>query len=243
MALEIYPIKLGDFKDIYLSLLVFIEDGGPRTAEKVKECPSLSYLILGAEKPIIVDTGVRGEKKEGYEVAGDPVKAYKDKFRDLGISFDDVGIVILTHLHFDHMENIHLFPNAKIYVQRKELEAAAAGAYRFCYIPKNIGNLIANYWDRLVLLDGDTEIVPGVRTVLTGGHTPGSQAVYVETSKGTAIIPGDVVNIYENLTTGRSPKDADVYASIRAIEKIRRDGKIILPTHDPLTLERYPVVK
>lgn len=62
--------------------------------------------------------------------------------------------------------------------------------------------LVGPLWPRVDLLDGDHEVVPGVRTVVTGGHTPGHQMVYVDLASGTAAITGDAVYLREAAAAG-----------------------------------------
>jgi glyoxylase-like metal-dependent hydrolase (beta-lactamase superfamily II) len=204
----------------------------------------MSYIIAGPNSLMVVDTGHRLLKYtngDNMNIEGNAEEAYNSKFQSLGFSFDQVTHIILTHLHWDHMENNHLFPNAKILVQRREVEVAAAPVYPLYYERADIAKLIGEEGSRLVFLDGDTEIVSGVRALLVGGHTLGSQLVSVDTSEGIAIVTGDICNVYENLEV-RSVKEVDVIAWVHAIDRIKKEAQIVLPMHDPRVLTRYPVV-
>ncbi len=237
----IYPIQLG-YAEPDRSFMLIDTDYG-----KKMPCIVLSYLIVGQNELMVVDTGQTVKKFTDLEesggpgIEGDPEDAFRVKFKELGFSFNDVTHILLTHLHWDHVGNIHLFPEAKIFVQRREVETAAAPFYPQFYRPYDIGNMISNDSHRLVFLDGDTKITAGVKAVFAGGHTLGSQLIYVNTSEGNVIITGDVVNVYENLET-RSVKELDVPGWVRAVNKIKRDADIILPMHDPEVLIRYPAV-
>lgn len=235
----IHPIKLGTVKNVDWSHNVL----NTRFGEKM-DAAFLSYLIVSKDALMVVDTGHRHltyTRGDTMNIEGEAEDGYQEKFKELGFSFDQVTHILLTHLHWDHMENNHLFPNAKIYVQRKEVETAAAPIYPLYYERADIARLIGEDGERLVFLDGDTEILPGVKAVFVGGHTLGSQLIYVNTSEGTAIITGDVCNVYENLEV-RSVKEVDVIAWVRAIEKIKRDADIVLPMHDPRVLVQHPVL-
>ncbi|HUK94611.1 MAG TPA: MBL fold metallo-hydrolase [Gaiellaceae bacterium] len=97
----------------------------------------------------------------------------------------DVLFVINTHLHFDHCGGNRLFAGTPIYVQRLEREAARAEGYT---VPEWVEFDGATY----VELEGETELLPGLRLVPTPGHTPGHQSVLVETDDGLVVVAGDV---------------------------------------------------
>jgi len=250
MGLEIYPLPLvlsDEWTDTYLLM--------DRPPHEVKDV-TYSYYIKGSNTPIIVDTGLpKGIFAElGWKEYPKPEWDLVRHLNRFNLKPSDVGYLIHTHLHFDHCGLDDLFPNAKIVLQRKELEAAAvprvpkgmaekgSSWHMLAYSDrKTISKLVGEFWNRVVLLDGEEEIVPGVKCVWVGGHTPGSQAVYVETEKGTAIITGDVCYRYDNLE-----RDIPVgfyynlEDAIKALARFRRDGKYILPGHDPKTLEKFP---
>jgi N-acyl homoserine lactone hydrolase len=97
----------------------------------------------------------------------------------------DVVCVINTHLHFDHCGGNRVFAGTPIYVQRLEREAARAADYT---IPEWVDFDGATY----VELEGEQELLPGLRVVPTPGHTPGHQSVLVETDDGLVVVAGDV---------------------------------------------------
>src|SRR4051794_40357832 len=89
-----------------------------------------------------------------------------------------VDIVVNTHLHFDHCGGNHLFAGRPIYVQRRELDDA-----------RSEDNYTIREWVeapgvRYVPVDGELELLPGLRLVPAPGHTPGMQVVIVETGGG-----------------------------------------------------------
>lgn len=99
--------------------------------------------------------------------------------------FASVEYVVNTHLHFDHGGGNHLFAGTPIYVQRAELEdARTQEGYT---LPGAVDRGDPEY----VAVDGELELLPGVRLVPAPGHTRGSQIVLVDTVEGLAIIAGD----------------------------------------------------
>ena len=250
MVLEVYPLPLvlsDEWTDTYMLM--------DRPPHEVKDV-SYSYYIAGAERPIIVDTGPpKGLYTElGWKEYPKPEWDLVQHLARFKLKPSDVGYLIHTHLHFDHCGLDELFTNAKIVLQRRELQAAAAplvpkgmsgkdSAWRMLAYSdrKTISKLVGDSWDKVILLDGEAEICPGVKCVWVGGHTPGSQAVYVTTEKGTAIITGDVCYTYDNVE--RDIPVGFFYSleeAINALARFRKDGNFILPGHDSKILDRYP---
>jgi N-acyl homoserine lactone hydrolase len=101
--------------------------------------------------------------------------------------FDLAGIdaVVNTHLHFDHCGGNHLFDGRPVYVQRQELEDARSLD----------GYTIREWVDaagvRYEPVDGELELLPGLRLVPAPGHTRGSQVVAVETGERPIVLVGD----------------------------------------------------
>jgi glyoxylase-like metal-dependent hydrolase (beta-lactamase superfamily II) len=166
-----------------------------------------SLLVRAAGKTILVDTGL-GDKitPKMAELWGltRPHGTLIEGLARLGIQPADVDMVIDTHLHADHCAGntilapdgaaVATFPNAAYFVQRREYADAMRPneRTRATYYPINYEPLVQS--GHLTLLDGDTEIVPGVRTVVTPGHTPGHQAVLFESGGQSALFVGDLAS-------------------------------------------------
>jgi len=87
----------------------------------------------------------------------------------------------------------------------------------------------------------DEEILPGIESFWVGGHTPGSMAYSVDTAHGRAVLTGDTISLLANFERNVPP---GVHTSLQqcraAIEKVRARADIVLPSHDPGTLDRWP---
>jgi len=113
---------------------------------------------------------------------------------ELGHRPEDVTWVINTHLHFDHaggntsLEGL-AFPRARYVVQRGELEFARHTNER------TAGSYLAHNFERVpfLLIDGETEVLPGIRCIPTPGHVPYHQSVLVESGGETACFIADLV--------------------------------------------------
>ena len=163
------------------------------------------------------------------------------------LSAAEIGYVIHTHLHMDHAGQDYLLPNARLLIQRKELQNAAAP--NFFPVPfydrVNVARLIEPLWHQVDILDGDSELFPGIRTVLMPGHTPAHQAIYVQTAGGTAIIAGDAamnvaVNVRMQVAPGIVDNMADVMSGLRRLAREEQNGARLLATHDSEVFELYP---
>lgn len=239
MPLTIHPMSLGEVA-ADTSYLAF--GWTPGTKMRV---PYLSYLILGGAAPMVVDAGIRIDEPlppDSPRRVG-PEHALEAQLAPHGVEPADVGLVVFTHLHADHTGAADRFPNARLLIQRSELQYAAAPINpQYMYDRIDLGKIIGSLWGQVEVLDGDAEIAPGIRGVLTGGHSPGHQMLYVDVPSGTAIITGDNVCVAEpamelGLPTGYVMDMADAMA---AVERVRRDATHVLPGHDPQVFDLYP---
>jgi glyoxylase-like metal-dependent hydrolase (beta-lactamase superfamily II) len=160
--------------------------------------------------PILIDTGV-GNKEDakfhgiyGIENAGAEGRtALEDGLRAVGLTPEDIVLVINTHLHFDHAggnswrtpggEVLPTFPRARYVVQAGELAYAERPNERTAasYFPPNWAPLVAS--GQLTVVSGETEVLPGVVLRPTPGHTPHHQSVLLTSGGETACFLGDVV--------------------------------------------------
>ena len=201
------------------------------------------WLILGGDAPVVVDTGLDrvAEMNAGAaHVLAEPITQLPDEnaHRQLarfGLSEDDIGAVVITHLHFDHVDRLDLFRNARIFVSGRGLTKATANpGWHGSWAPgKTLELLTRTAKDRTIAKD-DIEVAPGIRTMWIGGHTPCSQAVLVDTDAGRACITGDTVSLYRNIETD-VPVGVhhDVEECRTAMARIRAAADVILPSHDP----------
>jgi N-acyl homoserine lactone hydrolase len=116
-----------------------------------------------------------------------------------------VTAVINTHLHFDHCGGNRRFAGTPTFVQHAELEAAVEPGY--------IVEWVHFEGESYVQLDGDAALFDGVSALFTPGHSPGHQAVVVETAEGVTVLGGDVTYSMRELIDGATP-------SIRRIHEL-----------------------
>ena len=144
--------------------------------------PVYVHVIDHPDARILVDTGLT----ELHPLAADMDPRLRPLHQQ-DFDIDSIDIVVNTHLHFDHCGGNHLFAGKPIYVQRQELEDARTEddyTIREWIDPPGV---------RYVPVDGELELVPGVRLVPAPGHTRGIQIVVVESDeRGPAVVCGDV---------------------------------------------------
>jgi glyoxylase-like metal-dependent hydrolase (beta-lactamase superfamily II) len=143
-------------------------------------------LIEAGGKRILVETGTgermtdRDREIKGVE-GGDPAEA----LRAVGEDPASIDFVVLTHLHYDHAGGMvdaagrPVFPKARYVVQRDEAEAAHGDELRLAGIMEVEQLDLVRAAGQLAEVNGEVELVPGVRVLRTGGHTRGSQAVLI----------------------------------------------------------------
>lgn len=166
-----------------------------------------------------------------------------------GVAPDQIRDLIVSHVHWDHLDGIDLFPAARIWIQREEFDhhLDSAGTVKDRMIDAGDAKVLAQIAreGRVELIDGDAkEIMPGI-TVYTGGkHTFASQYVGVRTKEGTVVIASDNMYLYENLSTHRPiAQTLDSLSNLRAqarMTTIAASPSLIVPGHDPEVFVRFP---
>jgi glyoxylase-like metal-dependent hydrolase (beta-lactamase superfamily II) len=207
--------------------------------------------ILGGKEPIVVDCGCSPELARERCLIGyvNPV----DVLRRINIEAQSVKHVILSHIHFDHISGIRLFPRATFLVQEKEynfwIKNPMARRAPFMHTTDPAGNRYLGRLEgtkRLRLVRGDRKLFPGIELLLTPGHTVGHQVVAVNTAKGTAIVGSDAAHLFSSYRTDiPSALITDMVAWMKSYDKIRARASsldLIFPGHDPAMLENFPQV-
>ena len=164
------------------------------------------WLVEGASKNVLIDTGCSADYLSSIGFPSEQVSTQEEELEKVGLTADDIDVVILTHLHLDHAKDAGKFKNATFVVQKSELEFAAnphpIQAGWFVQLPK----------DRLEVVDGDLQIMEGIRVLHTPGHTPGGQSVLIETNNGPTCLCG-LCSIIENF----SPPEALIQMGVPVI--------------------------
>jgi len=205
--------------------------------------PIVAWYIGTEHHNILVDTSISAEDTKKYtETKAENVMLFEDALATVGRKVTDIDLIIQTHLHFDHCGNTAKCTNAKVIVQKAELDFAFAP--HPVYAANYDKNMIKN--SRIIPIEGDQEIIPGVDVILVPGHSPGTQAVSIQTARGKAIISGfcscreTFYPPMPNLQRGKEligPVVApgifvDALKAYDSVLKIKGMADILLPTHD-----------
>jgi glyoxylase-like metal-dependent hydrolase (beta-lactamase superfamily II) len=199
---------------------------------------------------VLIETGI-GERvsdkvrsMRGYE--GSPVVP---AMVAAGFQPDTIDVVALSHLHFDHAGGLLLadgskaFPRARIVAQRAEWEIAFDENSRIVASYDQVELRLVREWGEAGWVDGETELLPGVSVVRTGGHSKGHQAIVVRATGGyseTLAFFGDLgmrpwsanprwVTAFDDFPLDSVAVKTDLFA------RAAKDRWTIVLSHEPLT--------
>jgi glyoxylase-like metal-dependent hydrolase (beta-lactamase superfamily II) len=172
--------------------------------------------------------------------------------RRAGFKPDDIPVALITHLHYDHWAGHSLFPKAEYWIQRDEVAFwtgpfGSTPAFRGSANVDALARLVTlNYGRRVKILDGDREVLPGLRVHRVGGHTAGLQIVSVQTARGTVVLTSDASHFYHNVET-RQPVQIitslpEMLTAFETIHELAGKEKLIVAGHDPQVAERFKEV-
>ncbi len=222
--------------------------------QSMREVNCYFWIIRSEDLTILVDTGMGGiynnpfpelacQHESSFIVAdGEDTISQLQRFH---LNSEDIDIIIISHLHYDHIANLPLFNNGvtKIIINKKGWEFANHETHPTLNpFPIMLIDFVKNEMkDQLYLCKDEEEVAPGISVIWTGGHTMCSQAVKIETSQGIVILTGDVAYVYDNIESNHPIGLAfNLYEAVHAINRLKTMGDILLPGHDKEILTRYP---
>ena len=243
---EVLAIRYATIPQFPVSALI----QGADAARKL-DIAMMVWLVRGNGRVVLVDSGFyrpqffRNWKVEGFVRPDEAV-------RRAGVAPEAVTDVVLTHAHWDHADGADLFPKARIWIQKDEYGYYTGAAWQKDgkhggIEPDDLVALLrANTEGRLQLVEGDGEILPGIRVYTGGRHTYASQYVSVLTKAGTAVIASDNLYLYENLEKhlpiAQTFDATENLAAQDRMKTIASDARLIVPGHDPAVFERFKKV-
>jgi N-acyl homoserine lactone hydrolase len=201
-----------------------------------------TWYIEGGLKKVCVDAGGSVEILDyrGFP-GGKTIQSLEEGLGKWGVKPEDIDIVLLTHLHHDHIALAPQFKNARFLAQKLELEQAPKWndfpLYKGAF-PEDMINAVT-----IETVEGDATIVEGIEVMLTAGHTIGTQSVAINTSKGKAIIYG-ACSVLANFEPDEAAKGKgmtvvppaihlDVVDAYTNQARVKEMADIIIPVHEP----------
>ncbi len=193
-----------------------------------RRIPILGYLVSGAGRVVLVDTGfppvyasdpvgaARRDQLDGFghvtRLTGENLAA--GQLARAGLRPEEVTDLVVTHGDIDHVGALHDFPQATLVVAREEWMAGP---------PRYHGDLRPLAWpsQSTRLVDRDEELLPGLTLLMTPGHSPGHLSLLVRLrGSGAVLLAGDAISRPEELETGRNGGASDPEAARRSARRL-----------------------
>jgi len=179
-----------------------------------------SVFLIEGEKRVVVDSAHVG-RRTSLEAA----------LQQRGLTPDDIDLVILTHAHWDHVQNIDLFRNARILVHSDERRYSHQPHRNDWATPQWTGVVLETM--PLLEVGEGYQVMPGLTIMDAPGHSPGSIGVAVETDLGKAIITGDAMHNAGIALSGRNPLVFwNEEQANRSIARMVAEADVLYPGHD-----------
>ncbi len=241
---QVYAIRYATLPGFPVSELV----AGAEPARKLDIAMTV-WLVRGNGRYILVDSGFYHDRFFRDWHVNDFIKP-SEALKTLGVRPEDITDVIITHVHWDHADGMDLFPNARIWIQKDELQYYAGEAWQSKDThggidPDDVLTLVKlNTQGRVGMVPGDAqEIIPGITCYTGGRHTYASQYVGVSTSAGIVVLASDNMYLYENLE-----KHVPIAATLDAVSNLAAQDRmkqlaaspgLIIPGHDPAVFAKF----
>ena len=257
-------MRLGHFEIHAISDGTFALDGGqmfgvvPKVLWEKKAPPDernrirmgLTCLLVRAQgKNLVIETGI-GDKMDAKQVGIYKIEhstTLPAELQKLGVGLNEVDLVINTHLHFDHCgwnvrreggKLVPAFPRARYFIQRGEWEHALAPTLRdrASYIPE----FFIAAEGQTEFLDGDAEILPGIKVEVVPGHTRHMQCVRIGSENQQAYFISDLVPMSAHLSPAWI-MSFDLYPletlanKERLLPELAAEKALVVFPHDPAT--------
>ena len=205
-----------------------------------------SFLVRADGRTILIDTGMGPGPAD---VPATPWGKLLDDFRAHGIKPADIDMVVLTHLHLDHVgwnlksaegKYAPTFPGARYWVSAKDWEAChqpEAQQQRFPNAPTCVWPLAE--LGLLELMEGEHALTRELTALPTPGHTPGHMSILVTSQGEQALIWGDIAHspaqVHEPDWVSRADMNPEQTRITRRalMERLERDGTIVGAGHFP----------
>jgi len=217
------------------------------------------WLIKGDNgKTILVDAGFLPDlidSPDGKEFKITNYQRPDSVLQKLGLKAEDITDIVLSHPHWDHIDGIGLFPNARFWIQKEDYNYFVGGAWQKGgqnggYYKRDVDRLVdLNIAGRVTLVDGDDkEILPGIKVYTGSRHTYNSQYVLVGAEAGKVILASDNIWVYYSLehlqpaSKGGTFDPSGYVKSMLRMKTLVGNPRYIIPGHDARVFSIFPKV-
>ena len=233
MVYTIRPLLLGRMR-INCSLFTYMMN-----FHKEIWAPIVSWYIRAGEKNVLVDTGAPADVMRKYWYSDyEEIMGFEEALNSVNTSTGEIDLIIQTHLHFDHCGNTPKCRSAEVIVQADELKFSKQPHPLFLgsYLKGNVLDGV-----QFKEVEGDVEILQGIQVFKVPGHSPGTQAVSIETDRGRVVLSGfcairdnfsppeKMRGVWPVLTSGVHTHSLEAFASAMRVKDL---GDIVIPIHD-----------
>jgi glyoxylase-like metal-dependent hydrolase (beta-lactamase superfamily II) len=206
------------------------------------------WAVTGPAGTFVIDSGF--DEMAARARRRDFIRCPGQGLRSIGIEPALVRDVIVTHMHYDHIGNAELFPQATYHVQDAEMQYCTGRC--MCdrvvsdvYDVETVTAMVRKVYNRRVQFhDGEAELAPGLSVHKVGGHTRGLQVVRVFTRRGWLVLASDASHLYANMQQARPfpvvDSVPDMLQGYRTLRRLADSADHIIPGHDPLVVSQYP---
>ncbi len=253
-AQPVYEIYAAKYAGPFTSKLAFLlfNKGWDETIDRFYYV----WVVKGTGGDVtLVDTGVGVTTAADKKLTGfvNPV----DVVKRVGADGSNVTKVVITHMHWDHVGGMEMFPQAfpkaTFYVQKKEYDfwtkhPVAKRPFMAGFADERANRVLNDLEgsNRLVLVNGDMNIGSGLDILYAPGHTIALQSLGVATAKGKAVCASDCGHLARNFKEDHpSILITDLIAWLETYDKLRKWSSsvdLLFPGHDALMFKNYPMV-
>lgn len=206
------------------------------------------WVIRNSSRTIVVDTGF--DQAMADKRVRRIVHPVEDGLAKIGVESEAVEDVVLTHLHYDHAGNHHLFPNARFHVQEREMSFCTGrcmchSELNHPYAVEDVKVMIDRLFaGRLIFRDPEDELCPGITLHRVGGHSDGLQILRVRTKRGWVVLASDAAHYFDNLDLRLAYpvvyNVGDMLDGYARVHELAESRDHVIPGHDPKVIAQYP---
>jgi glyoxylase-like metal-dependent hydrolase (beta-lactamase superfamily II) len=246
---KVYAIRFAE--STYPFTIADWAKGGPKEPVKIN---FMVWLIKGSNgRNILVDAGFINDTDDAKEFKLINYIRPDSAILNAGLKPENITDVILSHPHWDHIDGIHLFPNARVWMQKEDYNYFVGAAWqkdgdKGGFNSRDVEKIVdVNLAGKLTLVNGDNqEIIPGIKVYTGSRHTFNSQYVGLQVGKNKVIIASDNIWIYYNLehmlpANGGTLNATGYIKAMQRMKTLASGVKYILPGHDAQVFSKFPV--